>query len=175
MEKFHAHACPLLDQVMVAITHMGSALVLAPLEIVFLCWLLGRRRTAIAIFLAAAVGGGAALNSVFKGVFLRSRPELWGTLVSEHSYSFPSGHAMHTMALFVALAFAFRNEARGRWHFPFGLGLVFVFLVGFSRVYLGVHYPSDVLAGWMAAIAWVALCSLLLREEHQAIFSRDIP
>ncbi|WP_158035425.1 phosphatase PAP2 family protein [Herbaspirillum camelliae] len=167
MAIVHAQASEFMDLVMVAITTMGSALVLAPLEIIFLCFLLSQRKIAIAGFLALAVGGGAVLNSVLKEYFLRPRPALWDTLVSEASYSFPSGHSMHTMVLLVSLGFVMQEEVKRAWWISAAL---FVFLVGFSRIYLGVHYPSDVLGGWFAGIAWAALCSLPLKNDNVTIF-----
>jgi undecaprenyl-diphosphatase len=100
------------------------------------------------------VGGAALINFLAKQAFGRVRPELWISRVQETTYSFPSGHAMSTMAVAAALTFLLW-KTRWKWLMLAG-GAAFVLMVGLSRVYWGVHYPSDILAGWAASIAWVA-------------------
>ena len=97
-------------------------------------------------FAAFATGGSALLNLAAKQAFARDRPSLWESIAPEHNYSFPSGHAMGSMTLAVALVLLAWNT---RWRWPVVAAMaVFVPMVGLSRVYLGVHYPSDILAGW---------------------------
>jgi membrane-associated phospholipid phosphatase len=149
----HAHATPLLDTVMYCVTVAGSALFLVPFNLLVFGALWRHGRRADAAFWAVAVIGTAAINFAAKNFFARVRPGLWVSRVHETTYSFPSGHAMSTMAAVAALC-ALVWPTRWRWT-AIGAGSVYVLAVGMSRVYLGVHYPSDVLAGWAASLALV--------------------
>ena len=94
----------------------------------------------------------SALRTWAKQLFARERPSLWESIAPEATYSFPSGHAMGSMTLAAVLILL---AWRTRWRWPVALLTgAFTVLVGLSRVYLGVHYPSDILAGWAAALAW---------------------
>ena len=105
------------------------------------------------------------LTLLLKLALPRQRPNLWPRLVSESDASFPSGHAMYSLALVLGvllLCWSLPRFRRWRWA-ALGAGLAFSLLVGVSRLYLGVHYPSDVLAGWLTALIWVPGIFLLLR------------
>ena len=149
----HGHASAALDRVMLAFTFLGSVKVLAVVDVLVLAALLRRGAHSRALFWALAVSGSAALNLVVKHLTARTRPDLWLSIAPETSFSFPSGHAMGSMTLIAALA-VLAWPTRWRW-LALTLGVAFVLLVGLSRVYLGVHFPSDVLGGWTAALAWV--------------------
>jgi undecaprenyl-diphosphatase len=149
----HGSSTAGLDRVMIVITRLGYAWGTVPLALGVLATLVARRRWSRARFFTVAVGGAMAINGLAKLVFRRVRPSLWTSLTPETSYSFPSGHAMGSMALVAALL-VLAWPTRARWWVPVP-GALFVLLVGISRVYLGVHYPSDVLAGWAASLAWV--------------------
>ncbi len=166
LRGLHAHATPALDALNLALTRVGGPLPMAGLAVLIFGYLWRRRQHRRAWFFAAAVGGAAALNLVAKAVLGRVRPALWASLAPENSPSFPSGHAMGSMALVLAVGLLL---ARSRWRWlAWTLGPLFVAGVGISRMYLGVHYPSDVAAGWVASVGWVAgvyfLFSPYLRE-----------
>lgn len=150
----HRHAAPWLDTWMYWITNAGSAAVLVPFNLLVL-WILYRRgQRGAAWFWLLATAGAALLTFLCKQGFARSRPALWVSSLPETTYSFPSGHAMQSMAVACALLWlAWRTP--WKW-LVLALGLLFVALVGLSRLYWGVHYPSDVLAGWAASLAWVS-------------------
>jgi undecaprenyl-diphosphatase len=150
----HSHVTPLFDALMYFFTQAGSALVLVPLVVVVFGLLMRRGKRAPATFWAVSVAGAVLINFLCKQAFGRIRPDLWVSRVHETTYSFPSGHAMASMAVATALTFLLW-KTRWRWIMLAG-GAVFVFMVGVSRVYWGVHYPSDILAGWAASLAWVA-------------------
>jgi undecaprenyl-diphosphatase len=153
----HAHASAMLDQLMVLCSRAGSALCLIPLEIVVTVWLYRRHGRSRTIFWILSVAGAAALNFIAKLSFGRARPTLWVSILPETTFSFPSGHAMATMAMMTAAIYLLRRRlSKAALGLCIVAGGCFVILVGTARVYLGVHYPSDVLAGWLASIAWVS-------------------
>ncbi len=154
LHAVHRHSSPLLDALMHGASVVGSIVVLFPFALLVFAVLAWRARRRAATFWLLAVGGAALLNPACKHVFARSRPDLWVSPYPELSFSFPSGHAMNSMAVLAALI-ALAWHTRAKWPLLTGGALV-VALVGLSRIYWGVHYPSDVLAGWAAAVAWVA-------------------
>jgi undecaprenyl-diphosphatase len=154
----HAHASPGSTAAMRAITQLGSPWFLLTLGL-FVVWRLvssGRRRTAL--LLAVAALGGEAFDGVLKMAFQRTRPEAFFGLVSPHNYSFPSGHALASSCFYGVLAAILSVELAGwRKVAIWVAAAVLVTLIGLSRVYLGVHYPTDVIGGFLAAVVWVAL------------------
>lgn len=164
LQRLHAHATPGFDAFMLLASRLGGVLYLLPLVIGIALLLWMKRRRAEAGFLALAVGGACLLNLGAKAVFGRTRPALWLSIAPEFDYGFPSGHAMLSMAVVAALLFL---TWRGAWPRAIKVlctlvGALFVLWVGLSRLYLGVHFPSDVLAGWSASLAWVSGVHLLL-------------
>lgn len=159
LQWIHGFASPSRDRAMLIITELGYRWGTVPVTIGVALMFLALRRWRRARFFIVSVGGAAVINQVAKFAFHRLRPSLWKSLAPETSYSFPSGHAMGSMALAAALA-VLAWPTRARWWVLAG-GSLFVLLVGVSRMYLGVHYPSDVLAGWAASLGWVAGVSIL--------------
>ncbi len=153
------HAAPGLDRFFLAVSALGHRYGVIPADVVAVLVLAGLRRWREAGFAASAFVGSALLNRGGKAWFQRDRPELWESIVDESSFSFPSGHAMGSSTLALA-AIALAWPTRWRWH-AVAVGGLFVLLVGSSRVYLGVHYPSDIVAGWLLASAWVVAMYLL--------------
>jgi undecaprenyl-diphosphatase len=142
------------------ITALGSAVVLILLILLILGFLLMSGRLRVAGLLAVATAGGQALNLGLKNSFARARPDSVLHLVEETSTSFPSGHTMASSIFYLTTgALLARTAARRREKTYFvGAALLITFMIGFSRVYLGVHYPTDVLAGWSAGLAWALAC-----------------
>lgn len=125
---------------------------------------LERKHRAMWLVAVAAAGGGL-LTTGLKYVIGRGRPDIVPHLVTVTSPSFPSGHAMLAAVVFLTLgALLARFAARRRTKlYLLGLAFLLTFLVGSSRVYLGVHYPTDVLAGWCIGLAWALVCWLVAR------------
>lgn len=140
------------DRVFLFFSAIGYAWGVVPFDIALVVGLAWLRRFRDSVFAALALGGSALLNLATKQLFARDRPSLWESIAPESTYSFPSGHAMGSMTLAAVLVLlAWPTRLRG-W--VTAAMLVFVPMVGMSRVYLGVHYPSDILAGWSAALVW---------------------
>jgi undecaprenyl-diphosphatase len=108
------------------------------------------------VMLVVSTAGSILLTTVLKAVFQRARPELTQTDYAASFYSFPSGHATVAVGFYGALTVILAYRARGlaRWAIAI-CGVLVVLLIGFSRLYFGVHYPTDVLAGFLAAPLWV--------------------
>ena len=157
--RAHAHAGPALDRFFIAASRVGYQGVIA-IDVVIVLSLLAFKRWRETTFAAVACIGSALLNLGSKQLFQRDRPSLWESVSPETTFSFPSGHAMGSMTLaMVAILLAWPTP----WRWPvLSVAVLFALLVGFSRIYLGVHYPSDILGGWMAAVAWVTGIHLVL-------------
>lgn len=141
------------NRIMLTLSAFGSPPLMLTLCVAVFLTLLYLKRRGDALFFFCAIGGAGALNVAAKLFFGRERPDLWVSIDPRADYSFPSGHAMGTMAVFAALTVIVWNS-RARWPFAFAAALL-VFAVGLSRVYIGVHFPSDVLCGWCASLVWV--------------------
>jgi undecaprenyl-diphosphatase len=152
----HSHSPEWLDGPMRLITALGSYQVVAPLLAAFVLvfYLKGWRLSAFLLLVSTV--GGSLLTTVLKAVFGRARPELFDSGYTASFYSFPSGHATVAVGFYGALTLILAYRFRGptRWAMA-TCGVSLVLLIGFSRLYLGVHYPTDVLAGFLAAPLWV--------------------
>lgn len=147
------------------ITALGSTSVLALVVAAVAIYLLLIRQRATALFVLAAVVGGQVLSSLAKLGVDRPRPELVSHLVDVHTFSFPSGHAMLSAVTYLTLGALAARFMPGRIAriYVLSLAVLITLMVGASRVYLGVHWPTDVLAGWCAGFAWAMLCWLAAR------------
>jgi len=162
----HAHSSPLADRVMLGATRVGTWYGVVPGSILLGLWLLARRNMARFSFFALSMLGSWLLSDATKRLFGRERPVLWPSPAPETSFSFPSGHAMGSMALAVSVA-VLAWHTRYRWVAVIG-GAAFTVVVSGSRLYLGVHYPTDVLGAWLASLAWVlGLRQILLSRAHR--------
>jgi undecaprenyl-diphosphatase len=152
-----------LDHFMIMVTSLASPLMMALITTLLsiILWFLRRRWQAVFLFLA--VGGASAINYLLKPVFSRARPDLWLSPTPETSFGFPSGHSIASMSLGVGVVLL-AWPTRWRWPVLILAGL-FAALIAFSRLYLGVHYPSDVLAGWSVGAAWTVLLHAVLRSR----------
>jgi undecaprenyl-diphosphatase len=166
----HGFDTPARDQFFLLITQAGRAIIAVPFCLIVTLWLARARRRGDALFFAVATFGAMFLSLVTKLFFGRDRPALWPSPAPETTLSFPSGHAMSSMAIAAALIALFW-PTRWRW-WAAGLGALFVLLVGLSRLYLGVHYPSDILGGWCASLAWVVAANSALGAHRRGYFQR---
>lgn len=138
---------------------VGVGLIALLVSVVFLM----RKDYTRLAFVAISVVGGIALAFIIKAVFMAQRPDIWMQLVNETGYSFPSGHALMSAVLGLTLAVALWRS-RWRW-WGIWISFFYVIFVGFSRIYLGVHYLTDVLVAWAVAFMWVLAITLIMRSK----------
>ncbi|MBZ5594977.1 MAG: phosphatase PAP2 family protein [Acidobacteriia bacterium] len=164
---------PALQETARDITALGGATVLALLTIITGGFLLLDGRKHLAVFVYGAVASGFLVSSILKTLFQRPRPDLVPYVANFSTTSFPSGHSMLSALTYLTLgALLARSQERKRLKAYFLLvAALLTFLVGVSRVYLGVHWPTDVLAGWTAGASWAILCWLVARwlQRRRAI------
>jgi len=154
-----------LKGAMCDLTALGSSTVLVLFVLAVAGALLARGQYHALVFLLVAALGGMLLNNLLKPFFGRARPDIALRLTEATSLSFPSGHAMGSAVIYFTLAALLARlvEPRALKLYFLGLAALLSFLVGASRVYLGVHYPSDVLAGWTMGLGWALLCWTVAR------------
>jgi undecaprenyl-diphosphatase len=161
----HGIASPALDWLMNALTTMGSSLVLIPIFVVVAAVLLLRRRFGAALFLGVASAGALVIDATMKLVFQRPRPKLDYAAVLP-DYSFPSGHAMNGVVVYVSLALILWSVFGRRVGVPaVVVAAVLAFGIGVSRIYLGYHYLTDVVGGWLAGIIWLLVIGAAFRAR----------
>lgn len=147
------------------ITGLGSTTALTILTLIVAGYLIAAEKFADALFLALATGGGAILGKVLKVAFSRPRPDIVPHFIDVHTASFPSGHAVNSTIVYLTIGavIACRQPSRRLKRYTMSIAITSAMLVGASRVYLGVHYPTDVLAGWAVGGTWALLCWSLAR------------
>jgi membrane-associated phospholipid phosphatase len=151
---------PFMDRFMFYITELGSVLAVAVLLIGMIAWLLIKKHdkwSVVFFFFTVSVGG--ALNSLLKHVFERDRPQI-DEGVGGVGFSFPSGHAMGAMIFYGFLGYlVIRSQRRKKTKLIImSLFITFILLIGISRIYFHVHYPTDVIAGYAAGASWLYVC-----------------
>lgn len=156
------------DWIMLALPWLGTNLTLSPVIAAFALWVwLKRGRGDIALELVILVFGGLLLNVVLKDLFDRPRPDLWAHRGQFKYSAYPSGHAIVGVAVFFTIARLLFRERGWRW--PFVVAAVLLAISLYSRLYLGVHWPTDVIGGILMGALWfvaVALAFRPLAEGH---------
>jgi len=159
------HRTPALTTVAIFITNVGSTVSMTVIAVVTIVYLLLKRRWGDAVLVGVVAAGAGLLVRFGKATVGRERPPVEFRLVTETNESFPSGHALASAAIIgvvlVVLVPAIKNRAARVWVI---VGAVlFVLAIGLTRVYLGVHWATDVIGGWVTGLAWLALC-LMVRQ-----------
>lgn len=149
-----------IDEAMRDFTAFGGSVVLTLVTGAAALYLLIRRKTHAAIAMLVAIVGGLVLSLSLKGFFQRDRPDIIPHGSHTITSSFPSGHAMLSAVVWLTLATMLARLEKSQWlkAYFICLGLFISFLTGISRVWLGVHWPTDVLAGWSAGLVWATVC-----------------
>ena len=142
------------------ITSLGSATIIVLFTVIVIGYLLIQKKYYWLWFVLIATIGGAILVWGLKEFIGRTRPTVVTHLLEEKSLSFPSGHSMMSAIVYLTQAALLSRiqENKKAKIYIIAIALLLTFLIGISRVYIGVHYPTDVLAGWVAGISWALLC-----------------
>lgn len=162
-----------LTGMMIDITALGGATVIFMITTAVVFYLLIQKQYEFMWLILIATVGGALLSLGLKELFARERPPLIFHLLTVKSMSFPSGHAMMSSVVYLTQGalLAKVQSNKNLKAYILTVAIILVFLIGISRIYLGVHYPTDVLAGWSVGLAWASLCWLaakyLQRRKEQ--------
>ena len=157
----HSISTAMLDKIFLVFTTVGNVKYILPISVAIMAYLIYKKQRHNALILLFGVGGAAVSNFILKLIFHRDRPTFWHSAITETGYSFPSGHAMISSALILCLIVMTWNT---KWRLlSIIVGGVVVVMIGLSRLYMGVHYPTDVVAGWSVSIIWVFLVVTILK------------
>ncbi|MGE0719854.1 MAG: phosphatase PAP2 family protein [Alphaproteobacteria bacterium] len=166
-----------LEIAMADLTALGSHAVLLLATLLTLVYFAIERRPRSAFLVIVSIGGAILLATLLKEGFDRARPGLVAHLVDTHTASFPSGHAMLSAVAWLTLGtlLAGAQESRALKVFFVAAAIALTLIVGFSRIYLGVHWPSDVVGGWLIGAMWATLCrrAVLRMRREQGAASRS--
>lgn len=159
----HQGANPVLDLLMLSVTKLGNPTVVTPIALAVFLLFWWQRYRQQAILFAIACLGGAILSTGLKLVFNKPRPDLWKPLITETSYSFPSGHALGSVVLYGMTAYLLAERYPHLTRQIYGLAITLILAISFSRLYLGVHWLTDILAGWGVGFLWIIVCVTMQR------------
>lgn len=163
----HSTANPQLDAIAVVLTKWGSFWIAFPILSAIALILLHKHKWRKFTYVLTTAVGNFIIKDIAKEFIHRVRPHLWTSKAPEFNYAFPSGHAMTSMTLIMILLIL-------TWYRPWRLlvltlGSFYLLVIAWTRLYLGVHFPSDIIAGWMVALAWAIGISLLIKPNLQRI------
>ena len=167
LEWMHRHNTALLTQVAVELTYLGTGTVVLMIVAVAALFLWHTQHKHSARLLLAAVAGNILLNGMLKLVFHRARPTVFEWQTVAVSSSFPSGHAMSATVCYGTVAYLVIRLQKHRWSrlLTGTAAVVLILLICTTRLYLGVHYPSDVIAGILVGLAWASFCMATLEAS----------
>jgi membrane-associated phospholipid phosphatase len=159
----HQYSNSWIDSLMLGLTNLANPEFVVILVAISLGVLLWYRRVWAAQIFGLNCLGGLILNQGLKLIFVKPRPKLWTPLVVEHSYSFPSGHALGSLVLYGFLAVLLADRyPRYRMGIYISASSI-IMAIGLSRLFLGVHYPTDIIAGYAVGFVWLTTCVWILR------------
>ena len=161
-----------LTSIMRVITALSNVQIMIGLAIILLLCLIWKRKESI--YIIVTLGCSTIINLIFKNIIARERPDHL-RLIEETGYSFPSGHAMGSMAFYGSLIVIIKNSKlakKYKYIINILLGLL-IFLIGISRIYLGVHYPSDIIGGWFIGFILLNILDYIVRRENESFNNRS--
>lgn len=177
LSKYHGPGYGGLEEIGRDITALGGMAVLMLFTLAVVGFLLIDGKVAAMWLVLIATGGGLALSTVLKWLIDRPRPQLGEHYSIVYTSSFPSGHSMMSAAVYLTLgSLLARLVKRRRLKLYFiAVAMTLTVLVGISRVYMGVHWPTDVLAGWTAGLVWAILCWIVAQKlQRQGTVEKDV-
>ena len=160
----NGNSSPALTTFFVSVTQLGGVIAVTTITLLLIIFMLFKKAKSKAVLIALGVGGASGIAFILKAVFERPRPDLWEWLVHETYFSFPSGHAVGSASLALCIMVLFWQT---KWRIPtLIVAALYMGIIGVSRLYLGVHYPTDILGGWLVASAWVAFITALMYRRN---------
>jgi membrane-associated phospholipid phosphatase len=165
----HQFANPAFDAIALTITNLGNqnTVVSVFLVTLLILWWRGYRQEAKIFGLACL--GGVVLNTQLKLFFSKPRPQLWQQLITETSFSFPSGHALGSLVLYGCIAYLLATRYPQSARIIYLITVIVVIAIGASRLYLGVHWPTDIIAGYGVGFLWLMMCITMLKLQKLAL------
>jgi undecaprenyl-diphosphatase len=166
LQAIHAHNTPARTRLAFSLTFIGSPSALVPGVLIAAAVLWVRRLRRDAVLLIVAIGGAALIDTILKLHFRRIRPNVPWALVREHSFSFPSGHSVGAVVLYGTITYLVWSHLHDitQRAAVIACALLLIAGIGLSRVYIGVHYPTDVAAGYLVGLLW--LLTLIGANEY---------
>jgi membrane-associated phospholipid phosphatase len=162
----HQFGNPNLDNLMLFLTNLGdpiAVVIVAGITVLLLWWRSYQEEAKVFVF---ACLGGLILNTGLKLFFSKPRPELWHSLIAEKSFSFPSGHALGSMVLYGFVAYELATHYPHLSKVIYSLTVILIAAIGISRLYLGVHWPTDIIAGYGVGFLWLMICIMMLKLQR---------
>lgn len=163
MDYVHNRITPIGTQIMKKITYLGSVYFFLPIGLIIFLYMLKKRNTEGMILVLLSTLGSYGLNFLLKNVFIRTRP-LKYFLIEQGGYSFPSGHAMVSMSFYTTMTYLIVKSKEKKQKVLWILNFLIVGLIGFSRIYLGVHWPTDVLMGYL--LGYMVFICIVYKQKN---------
>jgi len=174
LREINQHADLQFDRFFAGVTQLGGVFAGVLITVALATIFALRKQWRRVLIVVAGMGGVLILNVSLKLLFERVRPDLWQQIVVETSFSFPSGHAMASAGLAFLIGYFVWRSMFPRWmkRVLYALLIVYIILIALSRLYLGVHYPTDIIGGWLISIAWMTAIIPLIthyRSKRQRV------
>ncbi|MEP6622398.1 MAG: phosphatase PAP2 family protein [bacterium] len=176
LQWLHAHQSPMLTALMIEMTYLGTGTVVMMIVIIVALFLWHTEHKHSSRLLLAATAGNILLNGALKFIYHRPRPAVFDWQTTAVSSSFPSGHAMSATVVYGTVAYLVMRLQKHHWSrvLTLGAAILLILLICLTRLYLGVHYPSDVIGGIIVGLAWAAFCMATF-EASLALARRRAP
>jgi membrane-associated phospholipid phosphatase len=154
----HQFANPQLDRLFLFFTSLGDPPAVVTIFMMAIAWLFLKQHYTDGLRLTIVCAGGVVINQGMKLFFAKPRPELWPRLIADLSFSFPSGHAVGSMVVYGFIAYILAKKWPPSKQYIYAIASVVILAIGLSRLYLGLHYPTDIIAGYGIGILWLTTC-----------------